>query len=252
MNTYEAVETFHLVFLRHFAPTVGPVTVCLKWGVNLRLYHGSPRLSEDMDFDARVVGVEVLRKNVRKVLESRPLRTELAAAGIGLVAATGAKQTSTVQRWKCQLLHEEVALATRLEFSRRGAGEFEECAVEQPSAALLAERKMAPFVLPHFTARAAYRQKVRALAARTQVQARDVFDLHHLSGSAGCASGMEADLASRAISQLGMITFAMFYEQVVPFLPPDLAAFYGTPEAWTTMVERVRRDLARAAETAQS
>ena len=247
MVIYEAVERFHLIFLRHFAPSVSPGTVCLKGGVNLRLYHGSPRLSEDMDFDARVVGVAVLRKNVGKVLASRPLRTELAAAGIDLVATTAAKQTSTVQRWKCQLVHEEVAISTRLEFSRRGEGDFEECAVEPPSAALLAERRMMPFVFHHFTARAAYRQKVRALAGRTQVQARDVFDLHHLSGVAGCVGGVEADLAARASSQLGMITFAMFDEQVIPFLPADLAAFYGTPEAWRTMVERVRSDLAKVA-----
>lgn len=238
---------FQMVFLRHFAPTVSAGTVCLKGDVNLRLYHGSPRLSEDMDFDARVVGVEILRKNVGKVLAGRPLRTELAAAGIGLVATTAAKQTSTVQCWKCQLVHGEVPLATCLEFSRRGEGDFEEFAVEPPSAALLAERKMMPFVFHHFTARAAYRQKVRALAGRTQVQTRDVFDLHHLSGLAGCADGIEADLAALASSQLGKITFAMFEEQVIPFLSADLAAFYGTPEAWRTMVERVRSDLAKVA-----
>lgn len=249
MAPYEAVEKFHLVFLRHFAPRISPGTICLKGGVNLRLYHGSPRLSEDLDFDARVVGVEILRKTVGKVLEGRPLRTELAAAGIGLVATTAAKQTLTVQRWKCRLVHAEVPIATRLEFSRRGAGKFEECAVEPPCASLLAERKMMPFVFPHFTARAAYRQKVRALAGRTQVQARDVFDLHHLGASAGGTPGVGADLAARATRQLGMITFAMFHEQVIPFLPEDLAAFYGTREAWRTMVARVRRGLAEVAKS---
>jgi hypothetical protein len=87
MSIYEAVEKFHMAFLRHFAPAVSAGKVCLKGGVNLRLFHGSPRPSEDMDFDARrVVGVEILRKNVSKVLDSRPLRTGLAAAGIGSVA----------------------------------------------------------------------------------------------------------------------------------------------------------------------
>lgn len=46
MNQREAVERFHLVFLRHFAAVVSPGTICLKGGVNLRLYHNSPRLSE--------------------------------------------------------------------------------------------------------------------------------------------------------------------------------------------------------------
>ena len=84
MESRAAVEIFHLVFLRHFSSTVSPGTICLKGGVNLRLYHNSPRLSEDMDFDARKVGVEILKKNVNKVLTGRPLLSELAASGIGL------------------------------------------------------------------------------------------------------------------------------------------------------------------------
>ncbi len=39
--------------------------------MNLRLYHNSPRLSEDIDFDARMVGVDIPKKNVNKVLASR-------------------------------------------------------------------------------------------------------------------------------------------------------------------------------------
>ena len=58
------MERFHLMFLRHFAAVISPGTICLKGGVNLRLYHNSPRLSEDIDFDARVVGVDILTKNV--------------------------------------------------------------------------------------------------------------------------------------------------------------------------------------------
>jgi len=38
----------------------------------------------------------------------------------------------------------------------------------------------------------------------------------------------------------------MFKEQVVPYLPNDLAEHYGTPEAWKTMVDRVGNDLSRA------
>lgn len=56
MDNREAVERFHLVFLRHFAAVVSPGTICLKGGANLRLCHNSPRLSEGIDFDARVAG----------------------------------------------------------------------------------------------------------------------------------------------------------------------------------------------------
>ncbi len=87
MNTREAVEKFHLVFLKHFAPVACAGTICLKGGVNLRLYHNSPRLSENIDFVARKVGVEILKKNVNKVLTGRPLMMELAASGMDLVEA---------------------------------------------------------------------------------------------------------------------------------------------------------------------
>lgn len=246
MNQREAVERFHLVFLRHFATVISPGTICLKGGVNLRLYQNSPRLSEDIDFDARVVGVEILKKNVNRVLASRPLRTELAAAGLTLSEIKPAKQTPTVQRWKFHVIREENPWPTRLEFSRRNDEPFEDCVTEPPSPALLAAHQVIPFVFNHYTPPAAYRQKISALATRTRVQARDVFDLHHLSPYA--AAGREASpaLVTRAMEQLTLVDFPMFQDQVVPFLPGDLAAHYGTPAAWNALSEKVRRDLSAA------
>jgi hypothetical protein len=246
MNQREAVERFHLVFLRHFAAVISPGTICLKGGVNLRLYHNSPRLSEDIDFDARLVGVDILKKNVNKVLASRPLLTELASVGITLSEIKPAKQTQTVQRWKFHVIHEGNPLPTRLEFSRRNDAPFEHSRTAVPAPALLAALQVVPFVFNHYLPPAAYRQKINALATRTQVQARDVFDLHHLA--AYFAAGKEAPsaLVTQAIEQLGLINFAMFQEQVVPFLPVDLAAYYGTPEAWQAIAAKVRNDLSAA------
>jgi len=246
MNQREAIERFHLVFLRHFATVVSSGTICLKGGVNLRLYHNSPRLSEDIDFDARVVGVDVLKKNVNKVLASRPLLTELAAVGITLSEIKPAKQNHTVQRWKFHVIYQDNSLTTRLEFSRRDEETFEECVAEPPSLSLLAEQRVVPFVFNHYTATAAYRQKINALATRTQVQARDVFDLHHLARFAGAAKESPPKLVAQAKEQLSLISFAMFMEQVAPFLPSDLAAHYGTPEAWRSMSEQVWNDLSAA------
>jgi predicted nucleotidyltransferase component of viral defense system len=243
MNIKEAVERVHLVFLRHFAPVVSPGTICLKGGLNLRLYHNSPRLSEDIDFDARVVGVEILKKNVNKVLASRPLLTELAAVGITLGETKAGKQTNTVQRWKFQVIHEGNPLPTRLEFSRRNDEPFEDCVFEPPSLALLAGQQVVPFAFNHYTPSAAYRQKINALANRTQVQARDVFDLHHLSRYAAAAREAPPELLTRAMEQLSLISFEMFMDQVIPFLPLDLSTHYGTPGAWKAMSEKVRNDL---------
>ena len=252
MNQRDAVERFHLVFLRHFATVISPGTICLKGGVNLRLYHNSPRLSEDIDFDARVVGIEILKKNVTKVLASRPLLTELAAVGITLSEIKPAKQTQTVQRWKFHVSYEANPLPTRLEFSRRNDEQFEDCVTEPPSPALLAEQQVVPFVFNHYTPSAAYRQKIDALATRTQVQARDVFDLHHLSRYAVAGREVPPELVTQAIEQLSLIGFDMFKDQVVPFLPTDLAAHYGTPEAWKAMSEKVWNDLSAALPSASS
>jgi hypothetical protein len=252
MNQREAVERFHLVFLRHFASVISPGTICLKGGVNLRLYHNSPRLSEDLDFDARVVGVEILKKNVNKVLASRPLLTELAAVGITLSEIKPAKQTQTAQRWKFHVIYEANPLPTRLEFSRRKDEPFENCVTEPPSLALLAEQQVVPFVFNHYTPPAAYRQKINALATRTQVQARDVFDLHYLSRHAAAGREAPPELVTQALEQLGLIGFDRFKDQVVPFLPTDLIAHYGTSEAWATMSEKVRHDLLAALPPASS
>jgi hypothetical protein len=246
MTQREAIERFHLVFLRHFAPVVSPGTVCLKGGVNLRLYHNSPRLSEDIDFDARIVGVDILKKNVNKVLASRPLLTELAAAGITLSEIKPAKQSQTAQRWKFHVIYQGNALPTRLEFSRRDEEGFEECVAEPPSPSLLAEQRVVSFVFNHYTPTAAYRQKINALATRTQVQARDVFDLHHLARFCEAGKGAPPELVIRAIEQISMISFGMFMDQVVPFLPADLASHYGTPEAWRNMSEQVWKNLSAA------
>jgi hypothetical protein len=244
MTHGEAVECFHLVFLKHFANTISPGTICLKGGVNLRLYHGSPRLSEDVDFDARIVAKETLRKNVNKTLAAQPLVAELSAARITLGDISAAKQTETSQRWKFEVLHEGERIATRLEFSRRRREEpFDDHAVEPPAGAVLGAYQMAPFLFPHYRASAAYRQKINALAARRHAQARDVFDLQLLSSHAAAARKTPPALIQQALEQLSSITLAMFRDQVVPFLPADLAAYYATSETWNRMKEQVRADL---------
>jgi hypothetical protein len=48
------------------------------------------------------------------------------------------------------------------------------------------------------------------------------------------------------MEQLTLIDFHMFQDQVVPFLPIELAAHYGTPEAWKTLSEKVWSDLSAA------
>jgi len=46
-------------------------------------------------------------------------------------------------------------------------------------------------------------------------------------------------------SKLGK-TQVIFRDQVVPYLPNDLASYYGTSEAWKVMSQRVAGDLSSA------
>lgn len=253
MRDREAVERFHLVFLKHFANTISPGTICLKGGVNLRLYHGSPRLSEDMDFDARIVAKETLKKNVNKTLAAQPLLAELSAARIALGEISALKQTDTSQRWKFEIVHENQRIATRLEFSRRKKEEpFDEHAIQPPAGAVLGAHQQAPFLFPHYLSPAGYRQKINALATRKYAQARDVFDLQLLSPHASAAKKAPRALIEQALDQLSTINLAMFRDQVVPFLPADLAAYYATAEAWNGMKRQVRADLSAALSSAAS
>jgi hypothetical protein len=209
-------------------------------------------LSEDIDFDARKVGVEILRKNVGKVLAGRPFLTELAAAGIALGEVNAAIQTATVQRWKLQIVFEGMSVPTRLEFSRRNEKPFEQCKTEPPSPALLAAHQVVPFVFNHCCAEAAYAGKLTALAGQTQVQARDIFDLHHLANFAQAGKQVGREVISQALEQLRLVSFAMFNDQVVPYLPADLASHYGTPEAWEKMSGVVGQNLRAALSAAPS
>src|ERR1043165_8714071 len=99
----EAIEVFHLLFLRSFGTRVDKTLFALKGGCNLRFYHRSVRYSEDMDLDIRTMAVGTLRSNVEAVLVADALRHSLRAQRLGIVSTTAPKQTATTQRWKILL-----------------------------------------------------------------------------------------------------------------------------------------------------
>jgi hypothetical protein len=70
----QAIEVFHLLFLRSFGARVDKTLFALKGGCNLRFYHRSIRYSEDMDLDVRTMAQGTLRSNVEAVLDADPFR----------------------------------------------------------------------------------------------------------------------------------------------------------------------------------
>ena len=102
MNTYsydnlQVREVFHIEFLRAFTKKIRPSFYTLKGGVNMRLFFGSVRYSEDMDMDVNTVSVSVLRDTVMKIIVSTSFQNELKVFGIE-------KILPTTQRFKIHLI----------------------------------------------------------------------------------------------------------------------------------------------------
>jgi len=219
----------------------------LKGGSNLRFFFGSVRYSEDMDLDAWEIPVHTLRDKVMGILSSTGMIDTVRTYGIEQIRPPNiarAKQTETVQRFKVQLVTtagEE--LFTKIEFSRRGHDP--EIRSEPVMTAILSVYRMAPLIVPHYTATAAIRQKILALALRRQPQSRDVFDLfllttqHVPSDKALLALDVSRPRMLAARERIYGLEFAQFRDAVVSFLSLEDREAYESPEVWDEIRLRV-------------
>lgn len=236
------VECFHLVLLRLMESRVDRGTWVVKGGVNLRAWFGSLRYSEDMDIDVVRGSSHSLREKMDRVLGSTAFRDMLAAQGLELTRSSRPKQTEVTQRWKLELRAGDLPLPlhTRVEFSR---GAVDDYALEPVRFEIVRPYGLPPPTVNHYTARSAARQKIRALAARTETQARDVWDLEHLLRTTGLDPGpftpAERPTLAIALDRVMGLAFSAFKAQVVPYLEPDHQEIYGTPEAWERICELV-------------
>jgi predicted nucleotidyltransferase component of viral defense system len=238
----QAVEIFHLHFLRVFSARVDKALFALKGGCNLRFFHRSIRFSQDMDLDIRTVATGTLRSNVEAVLKGAPLRQALRAQQLEVVEFSAPKQTETTQRWKVRLrlLASQSTVPTKIEFSRRNRHEGVELAAVDPE--LIRRYRMYPVLVQHYGIAAAFVQKVSALARRAETQARDVFDLKMLLDAGAADTPLdEAVLGDlpRAIDNAMSIGFEDFVGQVVAFLEPEHQADFRDRAVWETLQEQV-------------
>ncbi|OIO35410.1 MAG: hypothetical protein AUJ74_06635 [Candidatus Omnitrophica bacterium CG1_02_44_16] len=231
-------EVFHLEFLRRFGRNTKADNYALKGGVNLRFFFGSLRYSEDMDLDVKGIRVDVLRDIVMGILEARSFQDTLKPWGIEKVTPPNiqkAKQTETTQRFKIHLLMTgEQDLFTKIEFSRRGLKE--KAALQPVSDVILRAYKMSPLLVPHYAIDAAIAQKVAALATRSALQARDIFDLYILSSQVG-EDELSLKLATAALlvkahERVFKVSFEQFRDTVVSYLAPEDQRVYATPDTW--------------------
>ena len=237
----QAIEVFHLLFLRAFGARVDKGLFALKGGCNLRFFHKSSRYSEDMDLDIRALSVGTLRNTVDRVLSTPAFAQTLRTQQIDIAEVTRSKQTETTQRWKVGLLVGGITpLPTKIEFSRRALDGGLDVAPVDPE--LIRAYRLYPVLVQHYDASTAFWQKVLALALRSQTQARDVFDLKHLLDTAGAPGEPPHNIRAklgRAIEAALSIDYDAFAGQVVAYLEPDYQDHYRRRQTWETLQNEV-------------
>ena len=244
LSDAQVIELFHVAFLTVLPTRLDPSRYVLKGGANLRYFFESYRYSEDIDLDISGVEQWQLEEKVDWVLESGAMQAVLRASDLEVGDFTKPKQSDTTRRWKVPIIARgrRDPIRTKIEFSNRnGETRYELGTV--PSRIVRPYALRAPSV-QHYTDNAPHEQKVLALAARPETQARDVFDLdllfHQKSLPAGSVDLESLEKASEAALKL---PFAAFRDQVLPFLEPEVVGLYDSEAAWDDMKSFVAEEL---------
>lgn len=242
----QQVEIFHLLFLRHLESRLDKSLYALKGGCNLRFFMRSIRYSEDMDLDIKIVATGTLQKKVNALLEARPFQEALRAKGIEIQQHSSPKQTDTTQRWKIQLKMAGTSLPvpTKIEFSRRGLQPGVEFGPVEPE--LIREYQLYQTLCSHYSKDAACQQKLEALVGRSEMQARDLFDLKLLFDLGARPLSLEKPLVEKLRSSMDAITqidFAIFKSQVVAYLAPSYQDYYASPTVWHQINADVKQNI---------
>jgi predicted nucleotidyltransferase component of viral defense system len=246
-NDRQAVEIFHLLFLRAFGARVDKTLFCLKGGSNLRFFLKSIRYSEDMDLDIQTMAPGTLQNNVNRLLAAPAFAQSLRAQGIEITRTAQPKQTGTTQRWKLALriLESGAEVPTKIEFSRRGLDD--ERPLESVDTGIIRTYRLYPVILQHYSVQTAFAQKVSALALREQVQSRDVFDLKLLMDAGGGGKSLPAPTAAHlpaAINNAMTVDYDAFAGQVLAYLEPEYQEHYGGKRVWNELQDQVVGGLA--------
>lgn len=238
----QAIEIFHLLFLRAFGARVDKALFAVKGGCNLRFFLKSIRYSQDMDLDIHTLSVGTLKNNVGRVLEAQSFAQTLRAQDIEIVAASAPKQTGTTQRWKLtlRLAASGTEVPTKIEFSRRvlDAG----AVLEPADPEIIRTYRLYPVIVQHYSASEAFAQKVLALALRAQVQSRDVFDLKLLVDAGGAQKPLPVNAAEHlatAIDNALQVDYDAFAGQVLAYLEPEYQEHYGNKNTWSELRQQV-------------
>jgi hypothetical protein len=234
----EIREAFHCALLSHLpsdyrAPAAGSAPLRLKGGVNLRLFHQSPRYSEDIDFDLSPSRGPKFSEHLRKVLSNPgPFKVHLLKLGIQTLELSDLDGGAGGFKQKLRILSGGVPHHTKVEVSYA-----EETKPAEAIVVRIPESFRHRYLLPADTFVAAYPaptaiwQKALAISRRASPQTRDVFDIHHLHQTAGAAamaeglqlvgSRMDPEQIAAARDAVLAFTTDQFKDQTVTYLPEE-------------------------------
>jgi hypothetical protein len=257
-----AREAFHVLLLEHLVGQLGPRLV-LKGGVNLRLFFGSPRYSQDMDFDAAPDLRRAAKSAISKGLRDPYLRRRFVQLGGGDIRLPDkpSKDTETTLRYKFGVVTSGgIDLPAKIEISFRPRPPLDVAVIENVAPGLVDGYRSVAYVrpvgahagaalpelpalaVPHYGRLPAIRQKIGALALRNEVQSRDIFDLTVIGAREletpdaellrqNLPDGVLCQAAARALE----IPFAAFRDEVLEYLGPADKSGYDSLQAWDEM-----------------
>jgi hypothetical protein len=246
----EVREAFHCLLLAHLPAayrtgTNGqPAPLRLKGGVNLRLFHGSVRFSEDVDFDIPRERGRAFLAHLTKTLKDPAFLRALLPFGIRNVTLSeldGGQLNSSGFKQKVQLDVGGVPLPTKVEASYREETRPDEAEDREIGGIFLPQylsdpkaRYIRPVIVAAYPAPVAIWQKALALSRRDPPQTRDAYDLDFLlrtvpphdraAGEQLVRERMTAEQLDSAAGFAEVFTKNMFEAQVVEYLPDDKRA----------------------------
>lgn len=243
----EAVEAFHIIVLDELAECLEHDLWSVKGGVNLRAFFDSIRFSEDIDLDVVPLKRQAIKTHLLRILKSQPFLRRLRSIGIQDIL-TGEKEiskdTETTLRLSRQLVVGGAPYSTTIEVSFREKTPGHERMLA-PVIDRLAQRYVGSgraVKAPHYVRRAALAQKLDALANRTAVQARDVFDICWLVRTdlstvdrIWIANDVGADILRRAGERATEISYGEYSGQVLEYLEPADALPFTGEDAWQSL-----------------
>jgi hypothetical protein len=227
----------------------------------MRLFFNSIRYSEDIDLDAEIHDRDALRTTVAATLKNSAFLDRLKDLGIREVQLPNEikKDSETTLRFNPHLvLAGGVSHRTAIDVRFRNTGPRDQISIEEANPDTVGRyltKGELPLEVRHYPRVPAVRQKIAALAGRTEVQSRDVFDLFILTAGhmdsldfALLRTELTDEILDEAKNRAWSMPYVEYEGKVLEFLEPKDRAEWAMQDRWAEqqievaeLIDRIRR-----------